>query len=560
MVFQKKLRDIAWETGHRYPVRHSTDYIALSMVHPHLGHLHWHVREESAVAASKDDKFSKARLIIRVYDVTDLLFDGFNSHMFFDIEMGQLEGNYYFHVHHHGRDYMAETGLINREGEFRSFSRSKTVYFDHDRPSGNYHTGGLFVGGAINRTFPVENIFDAPVYEKMNREMNGLKRTEDLSVAMVFLDINPEAGVRSGLGTYIEDVSGSIANFWGDMRLFAPLIWESGDEPYTSIMSNILTISAKLNEELLNAYRERPFHILHCHEWYSLMAGLDTVNELDIPMVLSLHSTEYARAQGNINSRISSVICEWERRGIEKACLIIVPDSSARHHVINLYGASPEEVVTIPDVFKEGPPDSPHSSSDVRQWFGIDQHEAIVLFAGEMSHAAGADLLMEALPTVCRNKGSAQFVFAGDGPLRGELESRSFHSGVSHRCRFVGDVSGEVFESLLYASDFVVIPARTWQGEGLAHKAINCGKPVLATHQSGIMCVVHGENGLVTFDNPGSIVWGVQEMLSNALQGSMVRHAAKRKAGGIASIESVAAQHYMYYEILLKRGAGVAYG
>jgi hypothetical protein len=31
MSFQKKLRDIAWEIGQRYPVRHSADYVALPL-------------------------------------------------------------------------------------------------------------------------------------------------------------------------------------------------------------------------------------------------------------------------------------------------------------------------------------------------------------------------------------------------------------------------------------------------------------------------------------------------------------------------------------------------
>ena len=180
----------------------------------------------------------------------------------------------------------------------------------------------------------------------------------------------------------------------------------------------------------------------------------------------------------------------------------------------------------------------------------------MVLFAGEMSHAAGADLLIDALPTVCRNNGAAHFVFAGEGPLKGELEDRAWHAGIGHRCRFVGDVSREIFEALLIASDFVVIPARTWQDQGLAQMAIGYGRPVLTTHQSGLNCVVHGENGLVTFDNPGSIIWGIQELLSNPLHGSMLRLVAKRSASETPSIGQIAAQHYMYYEGILKNFQG----
>jgi glycosyltransferase involved in cell wall biosynthesis len=125
-------------------------------------------------------------------------------------------------------------------------------------------------------------------------------------------------------------------------------------------------------------------------------------------------------------------------------------------------------------------------------------------------------------------------------------------SAIGNRCRFLGDLSKETFEAILAASDFVVIPARTRQDEGLARAAIARGLPVLTTHQAGIKCIVHGKNGLVTFDNPGSIVWGIQEMLHNPLHGSMLRFFARKKAGETLSVEIAAAQHFMHYEMLLK--------
>jgi glycosyltransferase involved in cell wall biosynthesis len=86
--------------------------------------------------------------------------------------------------------------------------------------------------------------------------------------------------------------------------------------------------------------------------------------------------------------------------------------------------------------------------------------------------------------------------------------------------------------------------------------AIGHGKPILTTHQSGLNSIVHGENGLVTFDNPGSIVWGIQELLSNPLQGSILRLVVKKRTTETPSMENIAAQHYMYYENILKSFQG----
>jgi glycosyltransferase involved in cell wall biosynthesis len=403
----------------------------------------------------------------------------------------------------------------------------------------------------------VENIFDAPVYEKMNRELAGFDRKEPLMIAVVFLGFGREAGFSGPLGTLIKNLSEKFGKFGGHVRLFAPPEEEAGGIKEVSMTDKLQQLSISVFEVLRSAHGRRPFHIIHCHDWYSSAVGLSAARELNLPMILSLHSTEHDRTDVDRMDDFSLSVCEWEKAAVQGAALVIVPHSSTRRQVISLYGASPEKVVIIPDVFVEKPSGSPVGAAEAKLWFGLNQDAPMVFFAGEISHASGADLLTDAIPTVCRNHRTAQFVFAGDGPLRDELEACIRHAGIGHRCLFMGHVGKETFERLLRASDFVVIPARTWQDEGLAQMAIGLGKPVLTTHQSGINCVAHGKNGLITFDNPGSIVWGIQELLFNPLKGSMVRIVARRSAADAPSPDITAAQHYLYYEVTL-RGVGGA--
>jgi glycogen(starch) synthase len=386
----------------------------------------------------------------------------------------------------------------------------------------------------------------------MNRELAGFNRKEPLMIAVVFLGFGSEAGFSGPLGSLIKKLSERFRKFGGHLRLFAPPEKEVAGAREISVTDRLQELSTSVSEALYSAHDKSPFDIIHCHDWYSSTVGLSAARELNLPMILSLHSTEHERTDVDRMDDFSLSVCEWERAAVHGAALVIVPHSSTRQQVISLYGALPEKVVIIPDVFVERPPRSPAGAAEAKRWFGLNQDAPMVFFAGEISHASGADLLTDAVPTVCRNHRTAQFVFAGDGPLRDELEGRIGHAGISHRCRFLGHVGRETFEVLLRASDFVVIPARTWQDEGLAQMAIALGKPVLTTHQSGINCVVHGENGLITFDNPGSIVWGIQELLFNPLKGSMVRTVAKRAAAETPSLDSIAAQHYLYYEMVLR--------
>ena len=552
---QKRLRDIAWEIGHKHHVLPETDHIALLMINPHSAHVYWHIMERSLNMLRKKlgKKSSHASLVVRVYDITDVIFDGFNAHTFFDLDVRDHSGNYYFRIERLARNYLGEAGLRCRDGSFHYLARSNPTFFDRDRPSGNYLPDGLFVGGAIDRTFSVENIFDAPVYERMNRELAGKKRKGPLSVAEVFLDINHHDGSDNPLGSFVRNISGRFGKFGVDARLFSTRIKTVKNKSFKSLTEGINTASQTIYGQLNTAHKKTPFHVIHCHDWYSSKVGLMASVKLNLPVVLTLHSTEYERSGGSTSSSISSKICAVEKEAVKGASLVVVPHSSTRQKVISQYGADPEKVVIIPHVYQEKPPEAYNDSSDVRRWFGLNQHAPIVLYAGEISHAAGADIMVDALPTVSRNHGRAQFVFAGDGPLKSELEARVHHYGIGQKCRFLGDISSKNFQALLMASDFLVIPARTWQDEGLARMAITNGKPVLTTQQAGISCVRHGENGLVTFDNPGSIVWGIQELLSRSLHESMLKIVSRKKARESLSFETIAARHYMYYEVVCKR-------
>jgi glycosyltransferase involved in cell wall biosynthesis len=556
---QEQLRGIAWEVGARYPIPLTGDHITLLMVNPHLGYVHWQIRKESVegLNATHGQRFNDSRMVIRVYDVTDILFDGLNAHAFFDLDVNGLSGSCYFPPGRVARNYLAEIGFRFKDGSFHYLARSNTTSFDRDRPSGNYQTTGLFVGGKLNRIFPIRNIFDAPVYERMNQELQGVKRKGSLSVAVVFLGVNHIAGFDSPLGAYIKNLSLRLKKFGCRVRLFSPRRGDVITVDNQSMERTLNVLWQKTHKVLTDNHKKTPFHVVHCHDWYSSAVGLSVAKTLNLPMILTLYSTEHERTGGGKPDDLSSAIYGWEEKGVRGANLIIVPHSSTRQQVIEKYGASPEKVVIIPDGVPQEPAENDSNPSEVRHLFGLNQDAPVVLFSGEISHAAGADLLMDALPTVCRNNSEAQFVFVGEGPLKAEMEGRASREGIAHRCRFVGDVSSNIFEALLKTSEFVVIPARTWQDQGLAQMAIGYGRPVLTTHQAGLKCVVHGENGLLTFDNPGSIVWGIQELLSNPLQGRMLHLVAKKSAGDTPSIENSAAQHYMYYENVLKDFQGV---
>ena len=552
---QERIREVFWEIGTKFPIPFTSEYLTLSMIFPKRGYLQWHVKESSvhALQAKCGDAFHGSRLVIRIYDVTDIVFNGFNAHTFFDLDVHGIVGNYYMGFERTERNLLAELGFRFRDNSFHALARSATIFFDRDRPSGKFDTSGLFVGKGFQPVFEVENVFDAPIYERVSRELSDVQRAEPLSVAVVFLGAAIAGEQSKTLEHLIAQLNEGCQKFGGKIKMLMPA--ESSSADGNSLFASVERAAAEAYKSLEAAQKKAPFHVVHCHDWYSAPVGIQAAKTLKLPFVLSLHSTEYERSQGGTMSEISSAICDREKAAVQAADLIIVPHSSTRQQVINIYGAAEENVAIVSEVFQHEQ-SAFQSIQDIKRSLGLNGDWPVALFAGEISHASGADLMMDALIQVSKRHENAQFVFIGNGPLKGELEGRAWHGGVAHRCRFLGDVAHEYFESVLLASDFVVIPGRTWQDSGLAQKAIEFGKPVLTTHQSHINCITHGQNGLVTYDNPGSIIWGLNEMLANPLQGNMLRLAAKRSANQPQSPESSAMEQYLFYEHLLKRIQG----
>jgi len=546
-----RLREISREIGEQYPVVHDGDRVVIAVVHPRLAYLSWHLDPASVdtLGADLGPRFAGARCQVRVYDVTDLLFDGTNAHATFELSVAAPSGRQYWPVPVTDRNLLAEVGFVLADGTFLPLARSSDRWFDRDRPSRRFELGGLLVSSAFRLVYPVESVLDAPVFERLGAALPRLEGSRPLRVAVV------DVGLGPALTGMVRQVGGEIGKLNAAVSLFV-------DDSAVDLGADLVQVALARGDRLLGAlaaaHAREPFDLVHCHEWYSVPVAL-RARELGVPVVLSLHSTEPERAHGGPPTDLSRAICDWERRGVAAASLVVVPRAATRQQVIALYAAEPGRVLTVPDLGDGGalPALDPARAKGA---LGIDASAPVVLFAGEIAHASGADLLAEAVPTVCRDHATVRFVFAGEGPLRGEIAAQLAAAGVGERCHFLGDVPAERFESVLVASDFVVIPARTWQDGGLAERCIARGKPVLTTRQANLGCVRHGENGLVTYDNPGSIVWGVRELLAGPLGDSERWRWALTRAGRRPTLDRVTVEHLLAYETVAGPGGRATLG
>ncbi len=560
-ISQNILRDVCWNTGTRFPSSLSQEGMVLLAVNPHLGFIQWHINDLTVADLNEKerDSFSRGcRLVLRVYDVSNVEFNGFNAISQFDIDINNLTGNYYLNINRSECNLLAEVGFRFSDNRFRACVRSNYMYFDRPRRSSRFNFSGLYVSHGFTRIFAVENAVCGSVFDRMNRSLEYTGNAP-LSVA-VFLNeaaVLENQNVSGPIGGFLEAVLAKCKIMRAVPYLLTPRNKQTYDCVAQSLVNRAKSTSKSMVDRFTQIHSRKSFNCIQCHDWYSAPAAIEAATYNGLPITGVLHSIELERANFDLKTQISHQIESWESKLISTAENILVPRESTRQTIIQHYKKDPERVVVVADKLAQTP-DTSREREFICSKYNLNNKEPLYLFAGEMAHHTGVDLLVNVLPGICREFHQGQFVFAGEGYLKGEMEGRVWHSGIAHRCRFIGDVPSEIFSKLLDVCDSVIIPARNRQDGRLAEMALKAGKPVITTHQAGLHDKVrHGINGLLFYDNPGSVAWGVKEMMSRPIP---VLPRSVDDPEMLNTAECIAAMYITYWACAVAIRRGVYFG
>ncbi len=173
----------------------------------------------------------------------------------------------------------------------------------------------------------------------------------------------------------------------------------------------------------------------------------------------------------------------------------------------------------------------------------------IVLTVERLDEQKGHRYLLEAAAQLPE----AQFVLAGDGPLRSVLEAQAQALGVQGRVKFLGyrtDIS-----DLLAACDMFVLPS-LYEGLPLSIlEAMAAGKVVIATHIGGTdEAVIDGETGLlVPPGDPAALVAAIRSVLNDHVLAQRLAAAGRIRVEQEFSIGAMVQQATAVYDELLAR-------
>ena len=441
-----------------------TCQVVLAMVNPGQGFAHWRILPQwiDQLARRKGDGWHHSRMVLRLYDVTCIHFNGFNAHQIRDFPLNAPQGQLFFSLPRAGTCQLAEVGFLLRSGEFVPGARSQVASFAPDVPSPHGSNAALLVTPR-GRIEEVHNLWDQ---ERILHERRRPRLRQTLRIA-VFSWPNAEGPEHNLPSRFVTELVTGQAARGHEIHVFVPAL----NGTRTSSLVNgvhyhpLATPQRSSPVERALAFGQAgddrlqdlpPFDLIHAHEW---MSGPAT-RGAGCPTVLSLSSVESTRRNGTPPSPLSREV-EQAERTVALASDIVLTPSWLRPEAIAALGLDARRVHPFPMEGRlENEWERPLDYGRVKQDIGFGPLDRLMLFVGPLDHAAGVDILLEAMPVLLQRAPNLRLACVEAGSQYGHLAQMAQQRGLGYALRLLGHLEGPQVTRLLRAAEVLVLPSR----------------------------------------------------------------------------------------------------
>ncbi len=210
------------------------------------------------------------------------------------------------------------------------------------------------------------------------------------------------------------------------------------------------------------------YDLIHCHDWLTMRAGVTLKEKTGLPLIITVHSTEYDRAGWLYPNQW---FIDLERYGMEKADKIIAVSHFTKRVIVEKYGINPDKIEVVHNAVYPIPE---------------GQKKGIVLFLGRLTIQKGAEFFLKAAQKVKEHEPDARFVVAGTGDMLPRLIDQAIHLGISDRVIFTGRLTEEEVKHIYSISSVYVMPSVSEPFGITALEAISAGTPTIVSKTAGV--------------------------------------------------------------------------
>lgn len=389
--------------------------------------------------------------------------------------------------------------------------------------------------------------------------------------------------IYGGAGVHIDFLSQELAKLGTvEVRCF-------GNQSETTDTMNVIGIQSSLNQmEDENNPHLKMFHnlsrnvemsqhtlqadIIHCHTWYTHLAGIFSRELLQVPLILTTHSLETHRPWKVEQLGNGYFLSRWiEHHTYNTADGVIAVSEQMKTDVIEAYGISPEKVTVIhngidPEFYK------PTFDNNLLLEYGINPDIPFVLFVGRITRQKGISQLISAAKYFHKN---CQVVLCAGAPDTPEIaketedliaELKANRDGVI----LISEMLPREKIKVLYSHARVFACPSLYEPFGIINlEAMSCETPVVGSEVGGIPeIIVEEETGYLipleavsrTNFNPKNpeafqkeFASKINQLLDDEKLATLMGKAGRKRVLEKFSWESIAKTTYTYYEEVISK-------
>ncbi|WP_298396224.1 glycogen synthase [Flavobacterium sp.] len=312
--------------------------------------------------------------------------------------------------------------------------------------------------------------------------------------------------------------------------------------------------------------------VIHCHTWYTHLAGIFSRELLQVPLILTTHSLETHRPWKVEQLGNGYFLSRWiENHAYNTADGVIAVSEQMKTDVVEAYGINPEKVTVIhngidPDFYQ------PTFDNDLLLEYGINPEIPFVLFVGRITRQKGISQLISAAKYFNRN---CQIVLCAGAPDTDEIaketeelitELKSEREGVI----LISEMLPREKIKVLYSHARVFACPSLYEPFGIINlEALSCETPVVGSAVGGIPEIItEGETGYLialesisrTDFNPKNpdvfqknFASKINLLLENETLAKTMGKAGRKRVLEKFSWESIAKTTYTYYEEVISK-------
>ncbi len=227
------------------------------------------------------------------------------------------------------------------------------------------------------------------------------------------------------------------------------------------------------NDMLIENFNFDGIKLIHAHDWITFRAGVELKKIHSIPLIVTLHSTEFDRS-GNFNPQ--QRIIDIEKYGVQNADRIITVSNYTKEIIARNYNIPKEKIKTIYNGVES------ESYYITRKNYSLENK---ILYFGRLTSQKGPKFFVEAALKVLDKNRNVQFIVAGEGE---ELENMKGMAGNYNgkNIIFLGFVKFHVAKRLYSESDLFILPAVSEPFGMTVLEAMVSGTPVLISKTTGV--------------------------------------------------------------------------